>query len=109
MLLPDKTIIAVDFDGTLAVTDYPAIIEPIQGVIDFIKYCNQVGDIVILWTCRSNQELLDAISWCKLQGLTFDYVNMNVPELVDLYGNDCRKIAADMYIDDRSFVPSKFI
>ena len=76
MLLPDKTIIAVDFDGTLAVTDYPAIIEPIQGVIDFIKYCNQVGDIVILWTCRSNQHLIDAIEWCKLQGIKrFDYVN----------------------------------
>lgn len=109
MLLPDKQIIAVDFDGTLAVTDYPAIIEPIQGVIDFIKYCNQVGDIVILWTCRSNQHLIDAIDWCRIQGIKFNYINMNVPELVELYGNDCRKIAADMYIDDKSSVPSKFI
>ena len=109
MLLPDKTIIAVDFDGTLAVTDYPAIIEPIQGVIDYIKYRKQDGYIIILWTCRSNQHLIDAIDWCRLQGIKFDYVNMNVPELVELYGNDCRKIAADMYIDDKSSVPSKFI
>ena len=99
MLLPDKQIIAVDFDGTLAETEYPTIIAPIPEIVDFIKSLKAKGNIIILWTCRHNQPLLDAVKWCKEQGIIFDYINQNVPELIEQYG-ECRKIAADMYIDD---------
>lgn len=101
MLLPDKQIIAVDFDGTLAETEYPTIIAPIPEIVDFIKSLKAKGNIIILWTCRHNQPLLDAVKWCKEQGIIFDYINQNVPELIEQYG-ECRKIAADMYIDDKA-------
>ena len=93
-----KKIIAVDFDNTLAITEYPTIIAPIPPIIDYIK---QSDAILILWTCRHGEPLTDAILWCKQQGITFDYINENVPELIEKYG-DTRKIYADEYIDDKS-------
>ena len=66
MLLPDKQIIAVDFDGALAETEYPTIIAPIPEIIDFIKSLKAKGNIVILWTCRHNQSLVDAVKRDRL-------------------------------------------
>lgn len=94
-------IIAVDFDGTLAITEYPKIIEPIEPVISYIKQCKAEGNIIILNTCRHDTELIEAVEWCKSQGVIFDYVNENVPELIEKFG-DCRKIFADEYIDDKA-------
>ena len=48
------------------------------------------------------EQLEDAVAWCKERGLEFDAVNENLPELIELYGNDCRKINADIYIDDKA-------
>lgn len=95
----NRKITAVDFDMTLAKTDYPAIICPINSIIKYMKRCKAEGNIIILWTCRHDKELAEAVEWCKIQGLEFDYVNENVPELIEEYG-DCRKIYADEYVDD---------
>ena len=43
--------------------------------------------------------------FCEKNGLVFDTVNENLPELIDLYKNDCRKINADIYIDDKATDP----
>ena len=98
-----KQVVAVDFDNTLFVTDYPRILEPILPVIDFCKMLQEQGWVLILWTCREGKDLTDAISVCKMVGLTFDYVNENEPERIKAFGNDSRKIGADLYIDDRAF------
>ena len=95
-------IIAVDFDGTLAVTDYPKIIEPISEVIYFCRRKQAEGDTLILWTCRHGKELDEAVEWCYEQGLIFDYVNENPPDRVAIYG-DSRKVYADLYIDDHNY------
>ena len=42
------------------------------------------------------------MNWCAGHGLEFDAHNENVQELIDLYGNDCRKIGADEYWDDKA-------
>lgn len=94
-------IIAVDFDGTLAVTEYPHIICPINEVLSFVRRYKEYGNTIILNTCRHGKELDEAVEWCKNHGLVFDYVNENVPELIEKYG-DSRKIYADVYIDDRA-------
>ena len=96
-------IIAVDFDGTLCFGDsYPDIGKPNVKLIEYLKEKRNNGDILILWTCRENGALAKAIKWCKTLGLEFDYVNENVPKLIEKYGNDCRKIGADIYIDDKA-------
>lgn len=94
-------IIAVDFDGTLAITDYPKIIQPITKVIEFCKNYQARGHTLILWTCRHGKELEEAVEWCKEQGLIFDYINENPPDRIAIYG-DCRKVYADIYLDDHN-------
>lgn len=60
------------------------------------------GDKVILWTCRCNDRLKEAVDFCKKYGLEFDAVNENLADLVNFWGNDPRKISADVYIDDKA-------
>lgn len=99
----DRLTIAVDFDNTLAVTRYPAIIAPIGTVVDYIRDAKENHNaIIILWTCREGKELEEAVAWCKENNIPIDYVNENVPARVEKWGNDCRKVSADIYIDDKA-------
>lgn len=100
-----KKIYAVDFDGTLAETKFPEIIKPYFRMFMKCKEIRQRGDILILWTCRCGKDLEDAVEFCRKHGLEFDYVNENVPENVERFGNDSRKIFAHEYIDDKSWSP----
>ena len=45
------------------------------------------------------------MSWCREQQLEFDAVNDNLPEIVEMYGNNSRKITGDYYINDRAVLP----
>lgn len=60
------------------------------------------GVALILWTCRVGERLEEAVRFCESLGLTFDAVNANVPERIAIYQNDCRKVNADEYWDDRA-------
>ena len=102
-------IIAVDFDGTLCECKFPDIGAPIPPVIEYVKRLRAAGNIIILWTCRTGQNLTDAVTWCKQQGLTFDYINENVKQNVEQYGGGTRKIFADVYIDDKTILPQQII
>ncbi len=95
-------IYAVDFDGVLAENAWPEIGQPIPEVIEWVKKLKADGHKLILWTCREDQKLIEAVRWCAEQGIVFDAVNDNLPELKELYGNDCRKIGADWYVDDKN-------
>lgn len=104
-----KQIIAVDFDGTLCFSTWPDTGEPNQPLIDYLKIHKKAGDKLILWTCRSGVILDKALSWCReVAKLEFDAVNDNVPEVIDYYGNNSRKIFCDIYIDDKACVPDEF-
>ena len=95
-------IIAVDFDGTLCYSNWPELGAPNTMLIDYLLQEKAAGNKLILWTCRAGKALTDATEWCCEQGLTFDAVNDNLPEIVELYGNNSRKITCDLYIDDKS-------
>ncbi len=94
-------IIAVDFDGTLCEDKYPFIGKPNLQLIRILRNAEKFGDRLILWTCRSEKYLDRAVRWCASYGLFFDAVNTNLPEIVEKYGGDSRKIFADVYLDDR--------
>ena len=96
---------AVDFDGTLCEDAFPEIGAPKLATINFVKAARAAGDKVILWTCRVDDRLETAVRWCAEQGLVFDAVNDNLPELIEKYGSNCRKVCADRYIDDRAVDP----
>lgn len=97
-------IYAVDFDGTLCRgTHYPSTSgSPNYYLIEFLKEKRRQGNIVILWTCREGEPLERAIEWCKKYGLEFDYINENTEQNRKRYGNNCRKIFANYYIDDNN-------
>ena len=98
-------IIAVDFDGTLCGNCWPGIGPPRQGVINYVKSQKQNGAKIILWTNRSGERLDAAVSWCEEQGIVFDAVNENLPDIIERFGSDPRKIYADEYIDDKTNHP----
>lgn len=98
----ENNIIAVDFDGTLCENKYPEIGEPNMELIDFLMNCQLNGDKVILWTCRNEEQTKAAVDWCSEKGLVFDAVNENLPEIITEFGEDTRKIFANVYIDDRN-------
>ncbi|MCX4356840.1 MAG: hypothetical protein OSJ43_11590 [Oscillospiraceae bacterium] len=98
----DGIVIAVDFDNTLAKTEYPKIIEPIPETINFIRNAKAKGAEIILYTCREGKELNEALEWCKQNNVPIDRANENSPTRVKHWGNDCRKIDADLYLDDKA-------
>lgn len=100
--MKDYKIYAVDFDGTLAENMFPEIGEPKQDIIDFCIQKQKEGHKLILWTCREHEKLHEAVQWCAKHGLTFDAINANLPDEIEYYGNDCRKIGADFFIDDKN-------
>lgn len=100
-------IIAIDFDGTLCSNAWPLIGAPRTGVIEYARQRRQGGAKLILWTNRRGERLEEAVEWCRVHGLEFDAVNENLPEIVEKFGGDCRKVYADEYIDDRARTPEE--
>lgn len=101
-------IIAVDFDKTLILENkWPDVNgRPNKPLIEYLLMERRKrASKIILWTCRDGQALTDAIEFCRENGLEFDAVNENLPEMIKAYGNDSRKISADKYIDDAAVNP----
>lgn len=103
MELSERVIIAVDFDGTLCEAEWPGIGAPIWPMINYIKMRQHEGARLILWTCRRGDSLRDAVDWAHEHGLDFEAVNENLPDMIQFFDGDSRKVFAHEYIDDRAF------
>lgn len=93
--------IAVDFDGTLVVNDYPRIGKPVVFAFETLKRLEEKGFRLILWTYRHGKSLEEAVAFCKEKGITFYAVNNSYPE-EDFDHTQSRKLNADIFIDDRN-------
>ena len=97
-----KPIVAVDFDGTLSLdSQYPNIGRFNTHLYEALMELKGIGWSIVLWTCREGKELREAVEWCKMNGLEFDAINENPPEVPF----KSRKVVANMYIDDRAYMP----
>jgi hydroxymethylpyrimidine pyrophosphatase-like HAD family hydrolase len=102
-------VIAVDFDGTIVECKYPEIGELIPKAKEVLtKYKNNGGQIII-WTCRSVSDLESARQFLIKNNIPFDAINEHLPWQLDYIQKnfphvqpDCRKICADLYVDDRN-------
>ena len=89
--------IAVDFDGTVVMHEYPELGENVVGAVEVLKKLVGHNHNLILWTIRNEKELQDAVDW---------YAKHDIP----LYGINCNpsqaewtnspKAYAKIYIDD---------
>lgn len=95
-------IMAIDFDGTLVEDKFPEIGKPNEFMFRTVKALQANGVRVVLWTCRDGKNLIDAIAFCYNKGIVFDAINTNIPEVIEFYQNDTRKVFADLYIDDKA-------
>lgn len=101
MINSSKPILAVDFDGTIVESRYPKIGKPMIFAFETLKKLQEEGFILILWTYRCGEELEEAVEFCRKNGIEFYAVNKSYPE--EKYDeNISRKIAADIFIDDRN-------
>lgn len=96
--------IAVDFDGTIVTHAYPAIGREMPGAIDTLCRLQRHGHRLILWSVREGQLLDEAVEYCRQRGLEFYAVNENYTgeRAADAPALGCRKLNADIYIDDRN-------
>lgn len=94
-------IIAVDFDGTLHCGTYPEIGVIAPDARNCMQQLKSEGHYIIINTCRSGKELVDAINWLLLNDIPFNRVNDNEPGNTVKYGSNSRKIYAHVYIDDK--------
>ena len=99
-----RKIIAIDFDGTVVTNKFPDIGEPISETTKALLVEIARGSRLILWTCRSGKLLQDALDRCKENEIVFEAVNENLPDIIEAFGGDTRKVFADEYWDDRAKV-----
>ena len=91
----------VDFDGTIAQNAFPGIGKLVLGAKDTINKMYDEGIEIIISSCRTGSFEADAENYLRRHGIKYDYLNCNLPRLIEDYKQDCRKISADVYIDDK--------
>lgn len=99
---PYPYIIAVDFDGTLCDSDWPNIGQEHTEMLKIIPMLRKLGVIMILWSCREEGDLQNAIDWCAERGAIFDAANDNCDLIKEYFEWNTRKIHADEYWDDKA-------
>lgn len=100
-VLPFKAILAIDFDQTICLSEYPKCGPMRPGASSVIRRFAEQGYGIVINTCREGLALADTINWLHDHKIPYHYVNCNFPHLINEYGADCRKISADVYIDDK--------
>ena len=102
---PFTAILAIDFDLTICMSDYPDLGPERENAGLVIRKLMAQGYGIVINTCREGLALSDAIHWMEEHNIPYHYLNCNFPHLIEKYGADCRKISADMYIDDKGVDP----
>lgn len=93
-------LIAVDFDGTLAVHKFPGIGEPVPLAIETCLALQADGHKLLLYTMRCGEVLQQAVDWCAEHGLVFTDVNKSPGQFK---WSKSPKVYAELYIDDVAY------
>ena len=94
-------IIAVDFDGTCFITNFPdpgGI--PRLSVIKTLRQKQKDGAYLILWTCRCGIYLQEAIELMRQFSVEFEKYNQPSDYELQNFDKQSPKIFADVYLDD---------
>ena len=94
-----KKTVAIDFDGTIVENIFPEIGAIKQNVVDKMREWYEQGHTIIIWTCRTDQYAEEARKFLDDNEIPYHYFNENPTNPL---GDWCRKIFADVYLDDRA-------
>lgn len=98
-----KLVIAIDFDGTIVTDKYPDIGYLKRNAKEVINELYDQGHDIIINSCRQGKEEREMVEFLIDNEIKFTAVNENLSYRIEEYGNDCRKIGADVYIDDKAY------
>ena len=100
--MKNNFILSVDFDNIVVNNiDYPKKMELIPNAKKIInKWYDRVH--IVMSTCRTGIDLKYAVDFMKKHEINYDEINDNVKYKVAAWGVNCRKIYADLYIDDKN-------
>lgn len=90
-------IIAIDFDGTCVVHEYPEIGADLENCEKVLKQLILKGHKLVLNTMRSGKTLEEAVHWFDEKNIVLYGIN-RTPGQRDW--TDSPKVFADLYIDD---------
>lgn len=93
--------ISIDYDDTIVYQDFPnaGTIKP--NAVKVINRLHEEGHQIMIWTCRVGERFDIAMNYLKEQGIKFHIANVNHPDIIAKFGEDTRKMFADIYIDDK--------
>jgi len=98
-----KLVIAIDFDGTIVTDKYPDIGFLKRNAKEVINKLYDEGHDIIINSCRQGREEREMVEFLIDNEIKFNAVNENLCYRIEEYDNDCRKIGADVYIDDKAY------
>ena len=93
--------VSIDFDDTIADEAFPKVGDLKKDADKYINMMYDLGFNIIINTCRADHFQQHAEDFLKEKGIKYHQINCNLPQSVDYYKQDCRKISADVYIDDK--------
>lgn len=111
-LILQEAVIAVDFDGTCVKHEFPEIGADVPGAVETLRWLQEQGAKIVLWTMRSDQEsvvigsptvcdaayyLQHAVKWFDDRGIELYSVNCNPTQK---QWTSSPKCYAHLYIDD---------
>jgi uncharacterized HAD superfamily protein len=94
-------ILSIDFDGTICEQSFPEVGALRKNADKYIRKLYEDGHEIIINTCRTGKYEGMAQDFLDANNIPYYYINSNLPEVIAKYKQDCRKISADVYIDDK--------
>lgn len=91
---------AIDFDDTIAYSDFPDILGVRPHALRVMEKIKEHGGIIMVWTARS--DLKPVKDFLDFSMIPYDGINEDFEEVAAEYEGQSRKIFADVYIDDRN-------
>ena len=100
-----RLIIAVDFDSTIY--DYHKRGDTFPKVIDLVRQASELGNKIIIYTCRPKEKHEEIVEYLKENNIPFDSINEPIVKLgeTDGYGS---KIFYSHFLDDRAGLESAY-
>ncbi len=93
--------LVIDADGTLWYNAYPKIGALKPNVVEVMNKLYNEGYKILINTCRAGIYEGHCYQFLKKHNIPYHYINSNLPKDIEYFGQDCRKISGDIYLDDK--------